>query len=92
MAFGSPTRYLQLDPNLVPDNDAECGSGSVGGNSGDSSAVGCANAWDRAVERGNEVYAKRMHNLCFDNCHSHVAHCLNVMHYRRSDGYRWTVR
>ena len=24
---------------------------------------------------------KRMHNLCCDNCHSHVARALNLMNY-----------
>mmetsp|Transcript_27586 Transcript_27586/g.46654 ORF Transcript_27586/g.46654 Transcript_27586/m.46654 type:complete len:166 (+) Transcript_27586:3190-3687(+) len=58
MAFGSPTRYMQLNPNMV--------SGT---------------AWDEAVQQGNTVYSKRMHNLCWDNCHNHVAHCLNLMEY-----------
>lgn len=39
-------------------------------------------AWDDAVQQGNEVYRGRMHNLCCDNCHSHVAQCLNLMQYR----------
>jgi hypothetical protein len=25
--------------------------------------------------------SKRMHNICLDNCHSHVAKCLNLMNY-----------
>jgi hypothetical protein len=29
--------------------------------------------WDAAVGEGCEIYSKRMHNLCLDNCHSHVA-------------------
>ena len=41
--------------------------------------------WDAAIAQGCECYSKRMHNLCFDNCHSHVAKCLNVMGY---DGKR----
>ena len=28
-----------------------------------------------------------MHNICCDNCHSHVAQCLNGMNYRRYDKY-----
>uniref|UniRef100_M4BT68 Transmembrane protein n=1 Tax=Hyaloperonospora arabidopsidis (strain Emoy2) TaxID=559515 RepID=M4BT68_HYAAE len=32
--------------------------------------------WDDAVAAGCRMYEKRMHNLCCDNCHSHVAACL----------------
>jgi hypothetical protein len=35
--------------------------------------------WDVGVQCGCVDYSKRMHNLCFDNCHSHVARCLNIM-------------
>eukprot|EP00043_Microstomoeca_roanoka_P006040 m.59649 g.59649 ORF g.59649 m.59649 type:complete len:185 (-) comp13240_c0_seq1:1718-2272(-) len=38
-------------------------------------------AWDDGVISGSEVYKKRMHNLICDNCHSHVARCLNDMGY-----------
>lgn len=58
MAFGAPTRYIQLDPK-------ECRELS----------------WNQGVEEGCDVYSNRMHNICFDNCHSHVAKCLNVMAY-----------
>lgn len=37
--------------------------------------------WDEGVDRGNDVYCKRMHNICCDNCHSHVARSLNEMKY-----------
>ena len=63
MAFGNPTRYLQLDPGLAR-----------------------RLRWDDAVMRGNAVYRERMHNLCWDNCHNHVATCLNAMSY---DGPAW---
>ncbi|VDN97804.1 unnamed protein product [Rodentolepis nana] len=62
MAFGWPTRYLQLDME------------SVGG----------AANWDRSVHEANTVYKGRMHNLCCDNCHSHVAYALNEMGYKGS--------
>jgi hypothetical protein len=61
MAFGSPTRYVQLNPNLAT-----------------------ATAWNDAISQGNDVYATRMHNLFCDNCHSHVAYCLNLMEYKGS--------
>ncbi|RMX67933.1 hypothetical protein DD238_000555 [Peronospora effusa] len=37
--------------------------------------------WDEAVAVGCKMYEKRMHNLCCDNCHSHVAVCLEHAHY-----------
>ena len=37
--------------------------------------------WDRGVQDANEEYRKRMHNICCDNCHSHVAFALNGMGY-----------
>ncbi|KAI6660563.1 hypothetical protein LOD99_14147 [Oopsacas minuta] len=40
--------------------------------------------WDQAVHNASEEYKKRMHNLCCDNCHSHVAMSLNLMHYDSS--------
>jgi hypothetical protein len=40
-----------------------------------------AEIWDASVTRANEVYSKRMHNICCDNCHSHVACALNDMEY-----------
>lgn len=40
--------------------------------------------WDQAVSEASEIYKKRMHNLCCDNCHSHVATALNVMFYNNS--------
>jgi len=60
MAFGTPSKYWQLDPNRAE-----------GGGAG----------WDRAVSEASDIYGKRMHNLCCDNCHSHVARALNLMNY-----------
>ncbi|KAJ8320291.1 hypothetical protein KUTeg_001878 [Tegillarca granosa] len=44
-------------------------------------------AWDKAVHEASEEYKHRMHNLCCDNCHSHVAMALNLMHYNGSSAY-----
>eukprot|EP00050_Salpingoeca_kvevrii_P021053 m.105727 g.105727 ORF g.105727 m.105727 type:complete len:196 (+) comp9157_c0_seq1:2033-2620(+) len=44
-------------------------------------------SWDSAVASGSEKYRGRMHNLCCDNCHSHVAECLNRMNYRGHSGW-----
>jgi hypothetical protein len=35
--------------------------------------------WDDAIQEANQVYRGRMHNICCDNCHSHVANALNRM-------------
>jgi hypothetical protein len=40
-------------------------------------------SWDAGVNEGCEIYKGRNHNLIMDNCHSHVAKCLNVMGYSK---------
>ncbi|CEG46471.1 Uncharacterized conserved protein [Plasmopara halstedii] len=37
--------------------------------------------WDQAVAVGCQIYKERMHNLFCDNCHSHVAVCLEHANY-----------
>ncbi|CAB3227360.1 unnamed protein product [Arctia plantaginis] len=37
--------------------------------------------WDAAVTEASEIYKTRMHIICYDNCHSHVATALNIMNY-----------
>lgn len=37
--------------------------------------------WDRGVYEASEIYKTRMHNLCCDNCHSHVSTALDLMEY-----------
>ncbi|XP_018962723.1 transmembrane protein 222-like isoform X2 [Cyprinus carpio] len=46
-----------------------------------------SNAWDTAVHNASEEYKQRMHNLCCDNCHSHVAMALNLMRYDNSTSW-----
>lgn len=41
--------------------------------------IGGAEQWDKAVSEANSEYRTRMHNICCDNCHSHVAYALNSM-------------
>ncbi|OQV20150.1 Transmembrane protein 222 [Hypsibius exemplaris] len=60
MAFGNPTRYMQLDAK-------KAAQGSSG--------------WDTAIADASKIYDGRIHNLCCDNCHSHVATALNLMTY-----------
>jgi hypothetical protein len=43
--------------------------------------------WDSAVHEGCDIYSRRMHNICFDNCHSHVAKCLNIMAFDNKRDY-----
>lgn len=43
--------------------------------------------WNYGVEQGCELYSQRMHNICCDNCHSHVAQCLNTMGYEKMSSY-----
>ena len=39
------------------------------------------------MAKASDVYRGRMHNLCCDNCHSHVAMALNLMRYDGSQGW-----
>lgn len=64
MAFGNPTRYLQLNPMKVLRGD-----------------------WDQSISAASDEYKTRMHNLCCDNCHSHVAMALNMMEYNGSTNW-----
>ena len=43
--------------------------------------------WDNSIADGCDCYSRRMHNICCDNCHSHVAKCLNVMGYDNKRSY-----
>ncbi|XP_047490494.1 transmembrane protein 222-like [Penaeus chinensis] len=52
-------------------------------------AQGGPTAWDRGISLASEEYQGRMHNLFCDNCHSHVAMALNLMHYDGST--RWNM-
>lgn len=35
--------------------------------------------WDAAIGRADDEFSKRMHNLCSNNCHHHVAFALQEM-------------
>jgi len=50
-------------------------------------ARGGAPGWDGGVSEASEIYKNRMHNLCCDNCHSHVATALNHMQYGGSSNW-----
>lgn len=44
--------------------------------------------WDETIQEANNVYRGRMHNICCDNCHSHVAYALNKMNLY---GIKWNM-
>ncbi|CAK9828807.1 Transmembrane protein 222 [Anthophora retusa] len=50
-------------------------------------AKGGVQGWDSAVAEASEIYKTRMHNICCDNCHSHVARALNLMSYDNSNSW-----
>lgn len=43
--------------------------------------------WDQAVNEASEIYKGKVHNLLCDNCHSHVATSLDLMHYQESTNW-----
>ena len=38
--------------------------------------------YDAAIQEADRMYEKRMHNICCDNFHSHIARALNIMNYQ----------
>ncbi|XP_050412126.1 transmembrane protein 222 [Patella vulgata] len=52
-----------------------------------SKVKGGRETWDKCVYEASEEYKQRMHNLCCDNCHSHVAMALNLMNYDSSSSW-----
>jgi hypothetical protein len=66
MAFGRPTRALRMDVTSLSSSSS-------------SSQKQAAEIWDGAIAVANSEYRTRMHNICCDNCHSHVAFALNHM-------------
>lgn len=43
--------------------------------------------YDEAIRQADEVYRKRWHSFCCDNCHSHVAAVLNAIKYKDRSNY-----
>ena len=43
--------------------------------------------WDDAIIKADEIYSNEEHNLCFNNCHSHVAYALNLINYKGYNKY-----
>jgi hypothetical protein len=53
--------------------------------------VGDPDTWDRMIQEANEVYRGRVHNICMDNCHSHVACALNMMNHEMYGIKNWDM-
>eukprot|EP00126_Sphaerothecum_destruens_P013793 Sdes_comp23609_c0_seq1m21807 len=99
MAFGEPTRYWPLYPQSIslPADAAEVeemlpamSAPQNGEEPLERDATKTADSvYNEAVSNASEEYSKKVHSLWFDNCHSHVARCLNLMGY---EGRRnWTM-
>ena len=43
--------------------------------------------WDTAIKKGDNKYNLQEHNLCTNNCHSHVAYVLNQLNYKGKNNY-----
>jgi transmembrane protein 222 len=57
----------------------------------DLEGVCTAEQWDAAIQEANQVYRGRMHNICCDNCHSHVAYALNHLHVSAYGIQKWNM-
>jgi transmembrane protein 222 len=77
MAFGAPTRYFRIDisKHITPSNTATTSSTTIAENGREHDDA--SQIWDDSIQAANAVYRGRMHNICCDNCHSHVANALN---------------
>lgn len=52
---------------------------------------GGAERWDEAIEEANRIYNHRVHNICCDNCHSHVCAALNRMNLQSFGITKWDM-
>lgn len=43
------------------------------------------------MAKASDIYGTRMHNLFCDNCHSHVATALELMHYGGGQGWNMVI-
>lgn len=69
MAFGRPTRFYPIQ-QLLKDSDVF-------------DEPDFATRWDEAIDEANRIYRGRMHNICWDNCHSHVGYALQIVSKRK---------
>lgn len=85
MAFGTPTRYVQLPLDRVTVLPPVTTNPAVQQDL--SPTRSRAEQWDRGVYDASVEYKRHMHNICCDNCHSHVALALNSMRYGESNSW-----
>lgn len=78
LAFGNPTRYLRLDPDLasLSQDEAISPSRSVSA------------AWDKALQASTSLFQLKSYSLVSQNCHNFVGHFLNKVQY---DSKQWDV-
>ena len=52
-----------------------------------------AEQWDEAIHEANRIYNGRIHNICCDNCHSHVCCALNQLQLDKKSYYygKWNM-
>mmetsp|Transcript_984 Transcript_984/g.1319 ORF Transcript_984/g.1319 Transcript_984/m.1319 type:complete len:199 (+) Transcript_984:114-710(+) len=74
---GSVIKYWQIDPRSIDFESLKTGE-----------AKSHKEAWDLALKKGDAFYRTQIHNLCCNNCHSHVRYCVNMMGINQGT---WTV-
>jgi len=77
-AFGKVAKYWRLDPKKISNKQL---SEQVDSDGEKENEEKYAELWDKAIHSGSNEYEKQMHCLVWNNCHSHVARCLNIMKY-----------
>ena len=96
MAFGRPTRYWQLDSSKVHASS----SSQSGKETWDQAVTEASEEYKKRMVHSSEKKKRQLifavlilstlqqqikHNICCDNCHSHVAMALNLMDYDRTN-------
>jgi transmembrane protein 222 len=81
LSFGKPCRIIRLRPELVKSKSSQTNNLTISESTSLSLSSQQQRLWDISVDISCEVYSGRMHNICCDNCHSHVCKALNEMEY-----------
>ncbi|BDA41133.1 Transmembrane protein 222 [Coccomyxa sp. Obi] len=88
LAFGTPTRYVRLDPAKASASSSAPLDPRVQLALARSAQDG---QWDAALQAATQLYQQRMYNFLTDNCHCFVAQFLNDVTYDGSKSWN-TVR
>ena len=75
LSFGKPCRIIRLRPELAKAKTTSTQTNTL------TTSESHQGLWDKSVDISCDVYSGRMHNICCDNCHSHVCKALNEMEY-----------